>query len=95
MRDCCNSYYFDSKARIYFKRKSNQAQKEKIQLLREEKIKLSPLPKLQFLRRTLRNSELVLKGSEKHISRTAKNLKISKGELFLAARLKLFEVGKM
>jgi hypothetical protein len=77
------------------KRKSKQAQRDKIQMLREEKIKSSPQPKLQFSRRSLRNSELVLKGSEKHISRTAKDLKISKGELVLAARLKLFEVGKM
>jgi hypothetical protein len=77
------------------KRRSKQAQKDKIQMLREEKIKSSPQPKLQFSRRSLRNSELVLKGSEKHISRTAKDLKISKGELVLAARLKLFEVGKM
>jgi hypothetical protein len=77
------------------KRRSSQAQKEKIQMLREEKVRTSPQPKLQFSRRSLRNSELVLKGSEKHISRTAKDLKISKGELVLAARLKLFEVGKM
>jgi len=77
------------------KRKSKQAFKHKIQLLREEKITSSPITKLQNSRRTLRNSDLVLKGSEKHISRTAKDLNISKGELVLAARLKLFEVGKL
>jgi hypothetical protein len=78
-----------------YKRSSRLSQKKNIQMLREEKITSSPLPKLQYSRRNLRNSELVLKGSEKHISRTAKDLKIAKGELVLAARLKLFEVGKM
>jgi len=77
------------------KRKLRHEQKEKIQLLREEKITSSLSPKLRHSRKGLRNSEVVIKGSEKNISRAAKDLKIAKGELVLAARLKLFEIGKM
>ena len=77
------------------RRKSRTALKEKIQMLREEKITSSPRLKLQNSRRNLQTSDLVLRGSEKQISRTAKDMKIAKGELILAAKLRLFEVGKI
>ena len=77
------------------KKKSLNALKAKISLLRNEKVLAKQDPKLQLVRKQLSNNELIFNKSEKQISKSAKELKISKGELLLAARLRLFEVGKM
>jgi hypothetical protein len=77
------------------RRKSQIALKGKIQMLREEKITYSPRNNLHNSRRNLQKSDLALRGSEKQISRTAKDMKIAKGELILAAKLRLFEIGRI
>jgi hypothetical protein len=77
------------------KRKSLNALKQKITMLREEKVRVKENPKLQTARKQLMGKELIFMKSDKQVSKTAKELNISKGELLLAARLKLLEVGKM
>jgi hypothetical protein len=76
-------------------KKSLHVLKEKIAMLRNEKIIYKQDPKLQVIRKQLPNKDSIFNKSDKHISKAAKELKISKGELLLAARLRLFEVGKM
>jgi hypothetical protein len=69
--------------------------KARIQLLRDEKVRPKVDPKMQSLRIGLRENETLFNKSDKYLSRKARDLNISKGELLLAARLKLFEVGRM
>jgi hypothetical protein len=78
-----------------FKKRSLKVLKQKISMLREEKVRSIVNPKLQLSRQQLRGKEMVFMKSDRQISKTARELNISKGELLLAARLKLFEVGKM
>ena len=76
-------------------KKSLNAFKAKISLLRNEKVLAKQDPKLQMVRKQLSNNDSIFNKSEKHISKRARELKISKGEFLLAARLRLFDVGKM
>ncbi len=78
-----------------YRNKSLHALKEKIALLRSEKVLSKQDPKLQLVRKQLSSKDAVFNQSEKQFSKMAKELKIAKGEMLLAARLKLFEVGKM
>ena len=80
---------------VVFQRKSLRILKEKIRLLREEKVRSKENPKLKRFRKELKERRLILNYSEKHITKVARDLNIAKGELLLAARLKLFEVGKI
>jgi hypothetical protein len=80
---------------LVLKKKSAQALKNKITMLREEKVVVKTNSKLEEARKQLRNSKSIFETSEKHMSKTAKELNISKGELLLASRLKLFEIGKI
>lgn len=80
---------------LVLKKKSKLALKNKIAMLREEKVVTKTNPKLEDARKKLRNSKSIFDASEKHISKVAKELNIAKGELLLASRLKLFEIGKM
>lgn len=77
------------------KRKSTKKFKERIALLREEKIGGSIVnKKKKQIRLKLKDNPITLKQNEKEIALSSKQLNISKGELLLAARLKLLEVSK-
>lgn len=78
-----------------FKKKSLRILKDKIQMLRLEKIAAKENPKLKKSRETLLDNEKIYRSSGKQLSKAAKKMNIAKGELLLAARLKLFEVGKL
>ncbi|KAF0151664.1 MAG: hypothetical protein FD143_1797 [Ignavibacteria bacterium] len=81
---------------LSFARSSKKALKKKIGLMREEKIGGSKEnPKLAKVRKSLKDNLDMLKQPDAKIGKKAKQLNISKGELLLAARLKLFEVGKL
>ncbi len=80
---------------LIFGKRTTQSLKDKIALLREEKIGSKENPKLKVSRKQLLNSRLIYNATDKEISKAAKELKIAKGEFLLAARLKLFEVGKI
>lgn len=80
---------------LVIKRRSSRALKDKISILREEKVIAKVNPKLNDERKNLKNRMSVFNASEKHISDLAKKLNIAKGELILASRLKLFQIGKM
>ncbi|MCX7875629.1 MAG: hypothetical protein N2321_05595 [Melioribacteraceae bacterium] len=81
---------------IQLKRKSIRNYKNKIALLREEKISGSVVNnKKRQIRIKLKDNPIALQQNEKEIALNAKQLNISKGELLLAARLKLLEVNKV
>ncbi len=77
------------------KKKIKTELKKKIGMLREEKVFVKPDSKKSDLRKTLVESTTLIQLSEKNIGKTAKELKLSKGELLLAARIKYLEYGKM
>ncbi|MFZ5947790.1 MAG: hypothetical protein ACOYU5_07455 [Stygiobacter sp.] len=80
---------------LQFKRKSTKKFKERITHLREEKIGGSIVNnKKKQIRLKLKDNPITFKQNEKEIALSAKQLNISKGELLLAARLKLLEVSK-
>jgi len=83
------------RAVLVVKRRSSRTLKNKISSLREEKVVAKENSKLKDERKKLKNRKSVFDASEKHISKLAKELNIAKGELILASRLKLFEIGKM
>lgn len=88
-------FVFARRFALSFSKSSKKAFKKKIGLMREEKVGGSKEnPKLVKARRTLKDNLEQLKNANGQISKRAKQLNISKGELLLAARLKLFEVGK-
>lgn len=77
-------------------KRSKKALKKKIGMLREEKVGGAKInPKIQKTRKILKDNLEIFKHNDKQLSKNAKQLSISKGELLLAARLKLLEVGKM
>lgn len=81
---------------LSFTRTSTKALKKKIGLMREEKVGGSKEnPKLAKTRRVLKENLELLKQTDGQIGKRARQLNLSKGELLLAARLKLYEVGKM
>ncbi|MDH7604764.1 MAG: hypothetical protein QHH13_07690 [Melioribacter sp.] len=69
--------------------------RNKIKLLREERVPSRIEDKKSKSRRELIHDLPVKKLSEKNITKKAKELKISKGELMLAARLKYLEYEKI
>lgn len=75
--------------------KTRQSLRAKIAMLREERVVSQENPKLTNSRLQLKNNITVLNATEKEISKAAKDLNIAKGELLLAARLNLLEVGKI
>lgn len=83
------------RAILAFKQRATKVLKHKIAMLREEKVVARVDTKLNEVRKKLRNGKSIFDVSEKQISSLAKELKIAKGELLLASRLKLFEIGKM
>lgn len=79
-----------------FNSKSLSSLKERIGLMREEKIGGSKSDaKLIESRKVLKNNPAVFEVTEKQLSKAARKMNLSKGELILAARLKFFEVKKM
>ena len=77
------------------KRRSSRTLKSKITMLREEKVVSKTDSKLNKTRKKLLSSKLIFNVPDRHISKMAKGLNIATGELQLASRLKLFEIGKM
>ncbi|MDP3582713.1 MAG: hypothetical protein Q8S39_12325 [Ignavibacteria bacterium] len=78
---------------LSFTRTSTKTLKKKIGLMREEKVGGSKEnPKLAKTRRVLKENLELLKQTDGQIGKRARQLNISKGELHLAARLKLYEV---
>ncbi|MCL4550660.1 MAG: hypothetical protein M1495_19070 [Bacteroidetes bacterium] len=79
-----------------FNSKSLRSLKERIGLMREEKIGGSKTDsKLNKSRRVLKSKPEVFNVSEIQLSKAARKMNLSKGELILAARLKFFEVKEM
>ena len=79
-----------------FNSKSLSSLKERIGLMREEKIGGSKSDaKLVKSRKILRSNPAVFKVTEEQLSKAARKMNLSKGELILAARLKFFEVKEM
>ncbi|MBI5730129.1 MAG: hypothetical protein HY963_03235 [Ignavibacteriales bacterium] len=77
-------------------RKSISSLKNNIGMMREEKIGGGKQnPKLVRIRKALKEKIEIFMRSEKHLSKTAKQLNVAKGELMLAAKLKILEVEKM
>lgn len=77
------------------KRRSSRALKSKITMLREEKVVSKTDSKLNKTRKKLLSSKLISNVPDSRISKMAKGLNIATGELQLASRLKLFEIGEM
>lgn len=77
-------------------RKSMKVLKEKIGMMREEKVGGAKTNSKQLKsRKELRSTSEVYSVSEEQLSRAARKMNLSKGELILAARLRFFEVKKM
>jgi len=88
-------FVFTRRIVLSFTRKSKKALKKKIGMMREEKVGGSKSnPKLAKTRMSLKDNLEMLKQNDRQVSKKAKQLNISKGELLLAARLKLYEVGR-
>ena len=83
------------RASLTVKKRSSRRLKNKISSLREEKVFVKENPRLKEERVKLRNHKTIYNVSEKHISKLARELKIAKGELLLAYRLKQYETGKI
>ena len=68
--------------------------KDNIKLLREEKIIAKKYPKLSDVRNKLGNSPSIYNYSKEGISKAARELNISQGEIMLAAKIKAHELSK-
>ncbi len=86
---------------IYFRRRLrvrtafvNKTFKDNIKLLREEKLFVKNNPKLSKLRNELGSSPEAFNYSKERISKTAKDMNISKGEILLAAKIKAHQLNK-
>ena len=81
---------------VSFTRSSKNALKQKIGMMREEKVGGSKSnPKLAKTRKMLKDNLEIFQQANTQIDKKAKQMNLAKGELLLAARLKLYEVGKM
>jgi hypothetical protein len=69
--------------------------KDSIKLIREEKVKDKKNKSLSFVRNKLIGSTSTLQLSSDSVSKHARELNISKGEIYLAARIKLHELKKV
>ncbi len=72
----------------------NRSFKDNIKLLREEKLFAKKNPKLSKLRKELGSSPATFNYSKERISKTAKEMNISKGEILLAAKIKAHEFNR-
>lgn len=81
---------------VSFTRSSKKVLKQKIGMMREEKVGGSKSnPKLAKTRKMLKDNLEIFQQANMQIDKKAKQMNLAKGELLLAARLKLYEVGKM
>lgn len=80
---------------LFFKKKFKDDLKKKITMIREEKLISKENKKQTKLRKTLTKNPVLNKINEKSITKTARNMNVTQGELILAARLKYLEYGKM
>jgi hypothetical protein len=78
-----------------YSRKSttNQTLKNNIKLLREERIFVKQNPKLSDVRNSLGSSPSLYNNGRESILKVARELNISQGEIFLAAKIKAHELG--
>ncbi|MEW6194119.1 MAG: hypothetical protein AB1521_03065 [Bacteroidota bacterium] len=80
---------------INFKKKVKSQLKKKIAFIREENVIVKKNRKKIRIRKLIARDKKLAHMTEKNMTRKAKELEISKGELILAARLKFLEYGKM
>lgn len=80
---------------INFKKKVKNQLKRKIAFIREENVIVKKNRKKIRIRKLIARDKKLVHMTEKNMTRKAKELEISKGELILAARLKFLEYGKM
>lgn len=85
---------FIRRRRLRPKKKFESTLKNNIRKLREEKIEFSINPDLKMMRKNLVQDPSFNFTSHDSISRTARELNISKGELMLAARIKSHEMAR-
>ena len=79
---------------IRFKKRIKNGIKQRIAMIREEKIVIKKDRNKTRTRKSLRKDKVIEKLSEAGMNSKAKELSISKGEILLAARLKTFSYGK-
>ncbi len=72
---------------------ANQTLKNNIKLLREERIFVKQSPKLSNVRNSLGRSPSLYNNGRESILKIAKELNISQGEIYLAAKIKAHELG--
>ncbi len=80
---------------INLKKKVKNELKKKIAFIREENVVVKKDRKKIRIRKLIARDKKLVHMTEKNMTRKAKELEISKGELMLAARLKFLEYGKM
>jgi len=79
-----------------FGKNSKKNLKIKIGLMREEKVGGSKVNlKMIKIRKVLKDNLEIFRQDDQQLARTARQLNVSRGELLLAARLKIFEMKKM
>lgn len=79
---------------IRFKKKIKNSLKQRIAMIREEKVIVRKDRKITQRRKSLKKDKMLENLSEAGLNSKARELSISKGELLLAARLKSFSYGK-
>lgn len=80
---------------LFFKKKIKDELKKKITMLREERLISKENKKQTKMRKALTKNPVIDKINDKSITKTARNMNVSQGELMLAARLKYLEYGNM
>ncbi|MBI1938162.1 MAG: hypothetical protein HYS25_08540 [Ignavibacteriales bacterium] len=80
---------------LFFKKRIKDELKKKITMIREERLISRENKKQTKTRKSLAQNPVLNKISDKSISKTARNMNVTQGELILAARLKYLEYGKM
>ena len=87
--------YLVLKRKKITKKKNHKSLKNNISSLRTEKPIIRERDELSTIRTNLKKNAVFLSPQEREISKSAKELKIAKGELYLAAELKSFELTKI
>lgn len=79
---------------IRFKKKIKNSLKQRIAMIREERVIVKKDKNISRRRKLLKKDKLINNLSEAGLNSKARELSIAKGELLLAARLKSFSYGK-
>jgi hypothetical protein len=90
-----SAVYFVMKRKNINKKVNKKKLKEKISFIRSEKPLKRERNELSIIRENLKKNAVFLSPHDIEISKSAKNLKIAKGELYLAAELKSLELTKI